>query len=484
MQKVNDKSDIGIIGLAVMGENLVLNIESHGYTVSVFNRTASVTQNFTDGRARDKNITGFYSINEFVASLSSPKRIMLMVRAGKPVDDIIEQLSPFLERGDIIIDGGNSDHTDTSRRTEDLELKGLLYVGTGISGGEEGALNGPSIMPGGSSAAWPYISDIFTDISAKASDGSPCCEWIGDGGAGHFVKMVHNGIEYGDMQLIAEAYMVMKTMMGLSNEKMADLFETWNRGKLESYLIEITSKILNHKDSKGNYLIDNILDTAGQKGTGKLSVYNAMELGIPLNLISTAVFERSLSYRKELRSNNELLFNRQGGKYSVPEPQELFDALYASKLVSYAQGFDLLRAASDEFSWNLDLGSIARIWRNGCIIRSTFLNKISDAYSVGKKTDHLLLYPYFKDEILQSLPSWSSLTAKAAIGGVPLPAFSSALNYFYSITTANLPSNMIQAQRDYFGAHTFERRDFPRGKFFHENWTGTGGETSSTVYNV
>lgn len=478
------KSDIGVIGLAVMGENLVLNLESKGYKVSVYNRTDSVTGRFVNGRAKDKNIEGFNTINEFTESLSSPRKVIMMVRAGEAVDQLMETLFAHLEKGDIIIDGGNSNHSDTARRVKYAESKGFLYVGAGISGGEEGALNGPSVMPGGSFEAWKHIGEIFRDISAKAEDGEPCCEWIGPEGSGHFVKMVHNGIEYGDMQLISEAYSVMKEMAGMPNDQMAEIFEIWNKGKLESYLVEITANILSYKDQNGDFLIDKILDRAGQKGTGKLSVFNAMELGLPLNLISSAVFERSLSYRKELRVKASRFYSRAPGKFAIPEPQEIHDALYASKLISYAQGFDLLKRASDEFKWNLNLASIAKIWRNGCIIRSHFLNKIAEAFQAEDKPQHLLLDGYFRDEIMSALPAWSSLTAKAAIGGLSLPAFSSALNYFYSFTTENLPANMIQAQRDYFGAHTFERRDKTPGEFFHEKWTGEGGETSSRVYNV
>lgn len=479
-----EKSDIAVLGLAVMGENLVLNMESKGYKVSVFNRTESVTKKFIEGRGGNKRIEGFGNLEELVQSLKTPRKIMLMVRAGKAVDDIIETLIPLLDRNDIIIDGGNSDHLDTSRRVDYVELKGLLYVGAGVSGGEEGALKGPAIMPGGSTTAWPFIKSIFTDIAAVAPDGSACCEWIGPGGSGHFVKMVHNGIEYGDMQLISEAYSVLKNMAGLDNDKIAHVFETWNSTKLQSYLIEITANIMRHKDKDGLYLIDKILDTAGQKGTGKLSVANAMELGVPLNLIATAVFERSLSYSKELRVKAASVFKRSNGKYIIPEPQEVYDSLYASKLVSYAQGFDMLKSASIEFGWGLDFSSIAKIWRNGCIIRSSFLNKIAEAYAKEIQPDHLLLDPYFKEEIENTLISWSSLVAKAALGGIPLPAFSSALNYFYSLTSETLPANILQAQRDYFGAHTFERNDNERGLFFHENWTGEGGDTSSGVYNV
>ncbi|PKP00230.1 MAG: phosphogluconate dehydrogenase (NADP(+)-dependent, decarboxylating) [Bacteroidetes bacterium HGW-Bacteroidetes-8] len=480
----NRKSDIGLIGLAVMGENLVLNMESKGYKVSVYNRTSSVTYNFLNSRAAGKSIKGYDTLPEFIASLESPKRVMLMVRAGKPVDDIIEQLIPLLDSGDIIIDGGNSNHSDTSRRVKYAESKSLLYVGTGVSGGEEGALRGPSIMPGGSAAAWPHISGIFRNIAAKAEDGSPCCEWTGEGGAGHFVKMVHNGIEYGDMQLIAEAYSVMKDMSGFDNPKMADLFEKWNGGKLQSYLIEITYKILKHKTSEGDYLIDKILDAAGQKGTGKLSVFNAMELGLPLNLISTAVFERSLSSLKDLRVEASKMYSRVAGEFEPATQQEIHDSLYASKLVSYAQGFDLLSKASEEFGWKLNLAAIAKIWRNGCIIRSGFLNKIADAYTRNPNLKNLLLDDYFRAELTETVLSWRTLTAKASLAGLSLPAFSSALNYFYSLTSAKSPANMIQAQRDFFGAHTFERVDRERGEFFHENWTGEGGDTSSGVYNV
>jgi 6-phosphogluconate dehydrogenase len=484
MEIEEKKSDIGLIGLAVMGENLVLNIESKGYRVSVFNRTYSVTENFLATRALGKNITGFQEIKSFVESLAKPRKVMIMVRAGRAVDEVIDALVPLLDKGDVIIDGGNSDHTDTARRVKYAESKSLLYVGAGISGGEEGALKGPSIMPGGSNEAWFIIKDIFREIAAKYDDGSPCCEWIGGGGSGHFVKMVHNGIEYGDMQLISEAYSVMKGMSNMDNESISHLFNKWNEGKLQSYLIEITANILKYRDSNGDYLIDKILDRAGQKGTGKLSVFNAMELGLPLNLISAAVFERSLSSEKDLRVKASQIFKRVPGNFAKPEPQEIHDSLYASKLISYAQGFNLLKRASEEFGWSLNLASIAAIWRNGCIIRSAFLNKISEAYSKSPDLENMLLYKYFTEEIMSSLASWSSLTAKAAIAGLSLPAFSSALNYFYSLSTETLPANLIQAQRDYFGAHTFERSDRRRGEFFHENWTGEGGETSSHTYSV
>ena len=481
------KSDIGLIGLAVMGENLVLNMESKGYRVSVFNRTANVMHKFIAGRANGKNIAGFENLADFADSLKSPRKVMMMVKAGDAVDQLIETLIPLLDKGDIIIDGGNSNHADTTRRESYLKSKGFLYVGTGVSGGEEGALKGPSIMPGGSEEAWPHIKEIFCDIAAKAPDGSPCCDWIGPGGSGHFVKMVHNGIEYGDMQLIAEAYSVLKGLAGLDNNSISKLFELWNGGKLQSYLIEISAKIMSHKDSDGSYLIDKIVDRAGQKGTGKLSVTNAMELGISLNLISSAVFERSISSRKELRVEAEsLLFpdGREPGNKITISVDDIHDALYASKIVSYAQGFDLLREASASFSWNLDLASIARIWRNGCIIRSTFLNKISDAYSAEPHLKHLLFDSYFKEELLDALEGWKRVVVTATNNNSALPAFSSALNYLFSLSTGRLPSNMLQAQRDFFGAHTFERVDRPAGEYFHENWTGEGGETKSGVYTV
>ncbi len=471
MQSENKfKADIALIGLAVMGENLVLNLESNGFRVSVYNRTPRVTESFITGRAAGKNIEGHKELVSFIGSLEVPRKIIMMVKAGDAVDSLIESLIPLLSPGDILIDGGNSNHLDTDRRLKYLKKNNIHYVGAGISGGEEGALKGPSIMPGGSKEAWPHIKDIFYTIAAEAEDSTPCCSWIGPGGSGHFVKMVHNGIEYGDMQLISEAYWVMKSMAGMDNDTMSQIFKIWNDGKLKSYLIEITSNILSFRDKNGNYLIDNILDKAGQKGTGKLSVYNAMEIGLPLNLIATAVFERSLSYRKALRVTASGKYKRGSGKYASPEPQEIHDSLYASKLISYAQGFDLLRSTSLEMGWNLNLASIARIWRNGCIIRSVFLNKIAEAYERNPNLENLLLDDYFREEIMNALPAWSSLTAKAAIGGVPVPALSSALNYFYSFTSHNLPANMIQAQRDYFGAHTFERTDRPEGEFYHQEW--------------
>lgn len=486
-----NKTDIGLIGLAVMGENLALNMASKGWHVSVYNRTVpgieeGVVDRFINGRAKGKNIEGFTDIPSFVESIEIPRKIMMMVRAGNAVDELMEQLFPYLSPGDILIDGGNSNYEDTNRRVKLAESKGFFFVGAGVSGGEEGALNGASIMPGGSVAAWPEVKPILQSIAAKASDGTPCCDWIGPAGSGHFVKMIHNGIEYGDMQLIAEAYWVMKNLLDLENEEMANVFSHWNEGKLRSYLIEITANILRHTDKSGGYLLDKILDAAGQKGTGKWSVINAMELGMPLGLIATAVFERSLSAQKELRETASRQFQckRTQAVYNKPElVKEIYAALYASKLVSYAQGFAVLQRASDTFGWKLNLASIARMWRGGCIIRSIFLNDIAAAFEAKDKPQNLLLAPYFRDEIKGLLSGWKTLVVQAMREELPVPAFSSALNYFYSLVSANLPANMIQAQRDYFGAHTFERKDELRGQFFHENWTGHGGDTKSGTYN-
>lgn len=490
MENLN-KTDIGLIGLAVMGENLALNMADKGWRVSVYNRTVpgieeGVVERFINGRAQGKSIEGYTDIARFVESVAVPRKIMMMVRAGSAVDELMEQLFPLLSPGDILIDGGNSNYEDTNRRVALAESKGFLFVGAGVSGGEEGALNGASIMPGGSVAAWPAVKPILQSIAAKASDGTPCCDWIGPAGSGHFVKMIHNGIEYGDMQLIAEAYWVMKNLLDLENEEMANVFSHWNEGKLRSYLIEITANILRHTDKSGGYLLDKILDAAGQKGTGKWSVINAMELGMPLGLIATAVFERSLSAQKELRETASRQFQckRTQAVYNKPElVKEIYAALYASKLVSYAQGFAVLQRASDTFGWKLDLSSIARMWRGGCIIRSIFLNDIAAAFEVKDKPKNLLLAPYFRDEIKGLLSGWKTLVVQAMREELPVPAFSSALNYFYSLVSANLPANMIQAQRDYFGAHTFERKDELRGQFFHENWTGHGGDTKSGTYN-
>lgn len=487
-----NKTDIGLIGLAVMGENLALNMEGRGWYVSVYNRTVpgveeGVVDRFINGRAKGKNIEGFTDLKAFVESIATPRKIMMMVRAGKPVDELMEQLFPLLSLGDILIDGGNSNYEDTNRRVKFAESKGFLFVGSGVSGGEEGALHGASIMPGGSEKAWQKVKPVLQSIAAKAPDGSPCCEWVGPAGSGHFVKMIHNGIEYGDMQLIAEAYWLMKNLLDLNNEEIADVFENWNEGKLRSYLIEITSNILRHKDKAGGYLIDKILDTAGQKGTGKWSVINAMELGMPLGLIATAVFERSLSAQNDLRhlASKQFTHSHIIPVYNKVElVKDIFSALYASKLVSYAQGFAVLQRASDTFDWQLNLASIARMWRGGCIIRSAFLNDIAAAFEAANKPKHLLLAPYFQQEVKTLIPGWKKLVAEAMKEELPVPAFSSALNYFYSLVSDDLPANLIQAQRDYFGAHTFERKDELRGQFFHENWTGHGGDTKSGTYNV
>lgn len=473
------KSTIGLIGLAVMGENLSLNLANNGWRVSVYNRTVpgieeGVVERFINGRAKNKNIQGYTNIGEFVASISTPRKIMMMVRAGSPVDELMEQLFPHLAPGDILIDGGNSNYEDTNRRVALAESKGFLFVGAGVSGGEEGALNGASIMPSGSATAWNEVKPILQSIAAKAEDGTPCCEWIGPGGSGHFVKMIHNGIEYGDMQIIGEAYWAMKHILKMDNEDMANVFAQWNKGKLKSYLIEITANILKHRDKDGSYLIDNILDVAGQKGTGKWSVINAMELGMPLELIATAVFERSLSTEKVLRQEAAQAYPRTSAElnYNKEEVlQHIYDALYASKIVSYAQGFTVLAKASEVFNWNLNLASVARMWRAGCIIRSVFLNDIAAAFESAGKPVHLLMAPYFKKEIQDAFAGWKQLISYAITEELPVPAFSSALNYFYSLTSENLPANLIQGQRDYFGAHTFERVDDERGVFFHENWT-------------
>lgn len=486
------KSDVGLIGLAVMGENLAINLERNSWKVSVYNRTVvgveeGVVERFVQGRAKDRKIEGHTEIASFVDSLKTPRKIMMMVRAGKPVDELMEQLFPYMSPGDILIDGGNSNYEDTNRRVALAESKGFYFIGAGISGGEEGALNGASIMPGGSVAAWPEVKPMLQSIAARAADDTPCCEWVGPGGSGHFVKMIHNGIEYGDMQLISEAYWVLKKFLDINNEELSTIFAHWNEGKLRSYLVEITANILRHKDKYGGYLLDHILDAAGQKGTGKWSVINAMELGMPLGLISTAVFERSLSSLKELRVKASEAYHHKE-KHVVFNKADLVlcvhAALYASKLISYAQGFAVLQKASEEFGWKLNLASVARMWRGGCIIRSAFLNEIAAAYEAKEKPQHLLLAPYFKQELKEAFHDWRKLVVYALKEGIPVPAFSSALNYFYSLTSANLPANLLQAQRDYFGAHTFERVDEPRGTYFHEDWTGHGGKTKSGNYNV
>jgi 6-phosphogluconate dehydrogenase len=480
-------ADIGLVGLAVMGENLVLNMESKGFTVAVFNRTVEKVDAFVNGRGKGKKIIGAHSIPDLIKSLKTPRKVMLMVKAGSAVDDFIEKLLPLLEKGDIIIDGGNSHFPDTDRRTKYVESKGLLYIGTGVSGGEEGALLGPSIMPGGSKAAWPAVKPIFQAISAKVSDGSPCCDWVGENGAGHFVKMVHNGIEYGDMQLICEAYQIMKELLGMSATEMHEVFKEWNNGDLDSYLIEITRDILGFKDTDGKPLVDKILDTAGQKGTGKWTTIAALDSGIPLTLISEAVFARCLSAIKDDRVKASKILSGPKPLFSGDKKAFIADlqsALYASKLVSYAQGYTLMQAAAKEFKWELNYGGIALMWRGGCIIRSMFLGKIKEAFDKDPNLTNLLLNPYFKEKIEKVQAGWRRVLAAAVMNGIPTPAFSTALAYFDGYRAEHLPANLLQAQRDYFGAHTYERTDKPRGEFFHTNWTGRGGDTASTTYSV
>ena len=482
-----DKADIGLIGLAVMGENLVLNMESRGFTVAVNNRTVEKVDDFMKGRGAGKKIIGLHSLRELVAALKTPRRVMLMVKAGKPIDDYIEQLIPLLEKGDIIIDGGNSHFPDTMRRTQYLESKGLLFIGTGVSGGEEGALTGPSIMPGGSPAAWPAVKPIFQSIAAKVDGGVPCCDWVGDNGAGHFVKMVHNGIEYGDMQLICESYQIMKELLGMSADQMHEVFKTWNQGDLDSYLIEITRDILAFKDEDGTPLVDKILDTAGQKGTGKWTSVSSLDFGIPLTLISEAVYARCLSAMKANRVEASKVLRGPTPKFTGDKNAFLADmakALYASKIVSYAQGYELMQAAAEEYKWNLNYGGVALLWRGGCIIRSAFLGRIKEAYDKNPKLTNLLLDPFFRERIEASQDAWRRVVATAITNGIWVPAHATALNYFDGFRNARLPANLLQAQRDYFGAHMYERIDKPRGEFFHTNWTGRGGKTASSAYVV
>ncbi len=480
-------SDIGLVGLAVMGENLVLNMESKGFTVSVFNRSTEKVDNFLSNRGKEKNIRGTHTIEELVASLERPRKIMLMIKAGPAVDATIESILPYLEKGDVLIDGGNTHFPDTNRRTAYLRDKGILYIGTGVSGGEEGALLGPSIMPGGSVEAWPLVKPIFQSISAKVEDGSPCCDWVGEDGAGHFVKMVHNGIEYGDMQLITEAYHIMKEVLGLSADEMHEVFKDWNTGDLDSYLIEITRDILGFKDEDGEALVEKILDTAGQKGTGKWTGVAALDLGIPLTLIGEAVFSRCLSAVKDERVAASKILNGPKPTFTGDKKQfidDLRDALFASKIVSYAQGYALMQAAAVEYGWKLNYGGIALMWRGGCIIRSVFLGKIKDAFDQNPELSNLLLDPYFKEKVDKAQAGWRRVAASAISNGIPAPAITTALNYFDGYRCERLPANLLQAQRDYFGAHTYERIDKPRGEFFHTNWTGRGGETASSTYNV
>jgi 6-phosphogluconate dehydrogenase len=481
------KADIGLIGLAVMGENLVLNMESKGFTVAVYNRTVEKVDKFIAGRGAGKNFIGTHSIEEFVASLERPRKVMMLVKAGAAVDALIEQLLPHLEEGDIIIDGGNSHFPDTIRRTETVESKGLLYVGTGVSGGEEGALKGPSIMPGGSSKAWSSVKPIFQKICAQTDDGEPCCEWVGENGAGHFVKMVHNGIEYGDMQMICETYQMMKEGLGLSNEEMHNVFAEWNESELDSYLIEITRDILACRDETGEAVIDSILDTAGQKGTGKWTAVSALDLGQPLTLIGEAVFARCLSALKEERVEAAKVLSGPTAEFDGDKAaliDDLKQALYASKIVSYAQGYQLMREAAKEYNWKLNNGGIALMWRGGCIIRSVFLGRIKEAFDNDPDLVNLLLAPFFKDAVGNAQAGWRRVICKSIELGIPMPAITAALAYYDGYRAARLPANLLQAQRDYFGAHTYERVDKPRGEFFHTNWTGRGGDTSASTYIV
>jgi len=480
------KADIGLIGLAVMGQNLVLNMNDHGYKVAVHNRTSATTDEFLAGPAKDTQITGAHSLEELVNGLNSPRIVMLMVKAGDVVDQYIDKLVPLLSSGDIIVDGGNSLFTDTNRRTAALKEKHIRYIGTGVSGGEEGARHGPSIMPGGDKEAWPYVKPIFQAISAKV-DGDPCCEWVGDNGAGHYVKMVHNGIEYGDMQIICEAYQLLSEGLGLSADEMHVIFDDWNKGELSSYLIEITAAILAYKDEDGSPLVNKILDTAGQKGTGKWTGINALDLGIPLTLIGEAVFARCLSAQKDERVKAAEFLARPKKIFSGDKQamiNAIGNALYAAKIISYAQGFRLLREASSEYKFDLNYGEIALMWRGGCIIRSGFLNDIKQAYQSNPDIENLLMADFFIDTMRKAEEGWRKAVIMGIELGIPTPAFSTALAYFDGYRTERLPANLLQAQRDYFGAHTYERIDQPRGKFFHTDWTGHGGKTASSTYNV
>ena len=488
MQPSAAQADIGLIGLAVMGQNLVLNMNDKGFTVSVYNRTVSKVDDFVNGPAAGRNtIIGTKDLDSFLGSLKRPRRVMLMVKAGDPVDQLIDKLVGRLEAGDIIIDGGNSNFHDTIRRCRDVEARGLRYIGTGVSGGEVGARHGPSIMPGGTPEAWPYVRDILQAIAAKVDDGSPCCNWVGENGAGHFVKMVHNGIEYGDMQLICEAYALMR-VIGMSAKDIQGVFASWNRSELNSYLIEITADILGRTDEEtGKPLVDVILDAAGQKGTGKWAGITALDLGAPLTLIVEAVFARYLSAMKDERVRLSQVFPGPKATFKIVRNTFLDDlrkALFASKIVSYAQGFQLMRQAANEFSWNLNYGGIALMWRGGCIIRSQFLGRINEAYNKNRNLENLLVVPYFRSAVKKGQAAWRRTVIKAVKLGVAVPAFSSALAYFDGYRSENLPANLLQAQRDYFGAHTYERVDKPRGEFFHTNWTGTGGETTAGTYTA
>ena len=480
--------DIGLIGLAVMGQNLVLNMNDHGFKVAVFNRTVSKVDEFVANEAKGTQVVGAHSMEELAALLKRPRRVMLMVKAGDSVDQTIEHLLPYLEAGDIVIDGGNSLFTDSNRRTKDLAAKGILFIGTGVSGGEEGARRGPSIMPGGNPAAWPHVKAIFQAISAKVEDGTPCCDWVGENGAGHYVKMVHNGIEYGDMQLICEAYDLLQRGLGLSADELHEVFTEWNKGELDSYLIEISRDIFAKKDEDGKPIVDKILDTAGQKGTGKWTVISSLDLGQPVTLIGESVFARCLSALKDERVEASKILQGPATKAAVGDRAAFIEdvrrALYCSKMISYAQGYMLLRAAAKENGWNLNMGGIALMWRGGCIIRSRFLGKIKEAFDKNPALENLLLDSFFFSALNNYQASWRKALVHAVEAGIPTPAFSTALAFFDGYRTGRLPANLLQAQRDYFGAHTYERIDKPRGEFFHTNWTGRGGKTASSTYTV
>lgn len=481
------QADIGLIGLAVMGQNLILNMNDHGFVVAAYNRTVSKVKEFMEGPAKGTQIIGTYSLEEFFRSLKRPRKVMLMVKAGPPVDEFIELCLPYLEPGDIVIDGGNSLFTDSIRRCQELRAKGIHFIGAGISGGEEGARHGPSIMPGGDIEAWPQVKGIFQAIAAKADRGEPCCDWVGNEGAGHYVKMVHNGIEYGDMQLICEAYHLLRKGLNLSADRIHRIFKTWNEGELNSYLIEITGHILATQDQDGLPLVDKILDVAGQKGTGKWTVANALDLGMPLTLIGEAVFARNLSSLKQERVEASQKLSGPNAQFEGDLEdfiQCVQQALYASKIISYAQGFMLMRQAAIDYQWQLNYGGIALMWRGGCIIRSRFLGKIKEAFDKQPDLKNLLLDDFFLHEIHTAQRGWRRVVAKAAELGIPVPCFSTALAFYDGYRTAQLPANLLQAQRDYFGAHTYERTDKPRGQYFHTNWTGTGGNVSSSSYNA
>jgi len=480
------QADIGVIGLAVMGQNLVLNLTDHGFLVAVFNRSPHRTKEFVLGGASARSVIPTYDLESLVASIARPRTILIMIKAGSAVDDQIDALLPFLEDGDVIVDGGNSLFTDTQRRYERLRGSGIAYVGAGISGGEEGARHGPSIMPGGDEAAWPVIRNAITAIAATV-DGEPMAAWIGPGGSGHYVKMVHNGIEYADMQVIAEAYDIMTRGMGRSPDEMAEQFRFWNEGNLRSYLIEITADILAHKEPDGVHTINRIFAAAGQKGTGKWTVIASMDQGVPVSLVAESVYARMVSALVDERT---LVSQR----FSTPIDtshfdadgaiDDLRDALYASKIISYAQGFMLINAASHEREWNLDQGTIAGLWRAGCIIRSRFLEDITSAYRAQPDLANLLLDDFFAGDIETSLPGWRRTVSRAVEAGIPVPAYSSALAFYDAYRSQRLPANLIQAQRDYFGAHTYERTDAERGEWFHTDWTGHGGDVTSGTYEA